>query len=228
MKSKWSLILKGTLLIAGIVGIVLNMIAARHFVQMISYYTIQSNLVIIGIFAYAFVRELNHLPHDSRSFLFIKNMATVGILITFLVYHFALKRAILESGVDYDPNTVNDILVHYVVPFLALLDALVFDIKGKIRPIDPILWLVQPFSYLLYTLIYVALGGFYQLGETVTHVPYFFLDVASIGISGVLMWMLIIVGMFVLLGYAYWGVDYLRRVDTNYLNHQTDKSNQTR
>jgi hypothetical protein len=119
-------------------------------------------------------------------------------------------------------------LVHYVVPFLALLDALVFDIKGKIRPIDPLLWLIQPFSYLLYTLLYVAFGGVYQLGETVTRVPYFFLDVASIGITGVLLWLLIIVGMFVLLGYAYWGVDYFRRVDTNYLQHKTDDTTPTR
>ena len=68
----------------------------------------------------------------------------MSITVTFLVYHFLLSPTSGDlNGLDY----VRNLMVHYIVPIMTILDYIIFDIKGIYKIIDPLLWLLIPIIY---------------------------------------------------------------------------------
>ncbi len=53
------------------------------------------------------------------------------------VYHFFLAPVIFEM-VGYKPFSPNDIIVHYAIPLMVILDWLLFDPKPTYGPADPL------------------------------------------------------------------------------------------
>lgn len=217
-ESKWergklaSRIIWRTLLVAtGFSGIALCLIASGSVLEQMSYYTLQSNLLCTQFFAVILILELCEWPADGRGYRIIKCALTMCILVTFIIYHFVLAPSLARQGLGL--NTSYNLLLHYLMPLGVFADWLFFDKKGEIRPVEPLFWAAIPLLYLLYVVIYTSLGGRYQ--NSIGTAPYFFLDTASLGIGGVLLWLLAITAGFFALSYLFIGLDRLLAAATS-------------
>jgi hypothetical protein len=196
------------LLVAGCaLGLVLNMLSSKNLLTLFMYYTIQSNLLCLAFFIYLLVRRSR--PDDSPWLSIAKGACLMAILVTLLVYHFALRPQISHLAVNYRPFSLKDLLVHYFTPLMVLLDYLLFDLKGRYRQWDPLIWASLPLAYLALVYIYVGLGGRFQLGSSTAKYPYFFLNVEELGLGGVLAWIGLITGGFMVVAYGLVGLDWL-------------------
>lgn len=138
--------------------------AGVRVLRFFSYFTVQSNiLVIITSVALAAAAQ-----RDGKVWRVLRLDALVGITVTLIVYHFALRPILDLHGIA----AVTDIGFHYVTPILAIIGWLVF---GPRRRIDrkTIAWaLLWPALYFGYSLVHGAISGWY---------PYPFVDVGVIG-----------------------------------------------
>lgn len=206
----WSIRFKLALVALGLLGIGLNIASADNVLEMFSYYTIQSNLFVVVLFSALCYFEIKKQPWEDRWKRVFKGMFTIGILVTMLVYHVLIKPGISE-GIDYEVGGLADSLVHTIVPAMVVLDWLLFDAKGYLKAHDPLIWLLQPIDYLLYIVVYTSLGGRFTLGSEPVRHPYFFLDLETYGFVGVLKWAILILLLYLVLGYLLYFIDGLFR-----------------
>jgi hypothetical protein len=208
---QWSIRFKLAIVVLGLLGIVLNTINADNVLELFSYYTIQSNLFVVILFAVLAFFEIKKQPWEDNWKRVFKGMFSIGILVTMLVYHVLLKPGISAGSIDYEVGSLADSLVHTIVPTLVILDWFLFDKKGFLKAYYPLLWLLQPVDYLFYVIIYTALGGRFTLGVEPVRYPYFFLDLGRFGFVGVLQWAVLILLLFMVLGYLLYFIDGLLR-----------------
>ncbi len=207
-KRTLSIIYRALLVAAGAAGVLLNTLNSESIVGMLSYYTIQSNIIVIVFFAVLLALTVKNKP-DGRALPLLKGMVTMCITVTFLVFHFMLRPQFFSMGDGYN-QSVSNLLVHYITPLMTIGDYILFDKKGGFRWHYPFAWTAIPLLYPVYVLIYNLCGGGYtQTDGTVSPYPYFFLDIDTLGIGGVLRWVLIIFVAFVALGYVFVGIDAL-------------------
>ncbi len=194
MKRFWKLLIASLALL----GVVMNTLQSDHILESFSYYTLQSNVLIIAFFGYlAFQSQTRDY---TKSISIIKTVLTTGIVITMVIYHFALRPLLgdLDDTV-YAVGDLRDSLLHYIVPTVVLIDYFI-DHKTQFIKSKALLWVsVQPLSYLGYTIIYTAFGGQYRLGETVYRYPYFFLDIERYGWLGVSAWSIAVLALYFIL-----------------------------
>lgn len=125
-----------------------------------SYFTIQSNIIVAVVFAMAAAIQLR--GSGPRWFDSLRGAATVYISITGVVY------ALLLSNVDVDtPLPWANVVLHYFVPIVAVVDWLIDLPDRRISLRSATLWLAYPLAYLVYSLI---------RGPIVDWYPYPFLD----------------------------------------------------
>ena len=193
--------MKGIIVLLAFLGLLINSIQSDNLIESFSYYTLQSNLLIFIFFSILLIVELKEISYN-RPLVVIKLVLTVGIFITFLIYHFALRPVIANMNPsDYVVGDIRDVLLHYAVPITVLIEFIAFPQKLKLKWTDPLWVSTQPISYLLYTIIYTSLGGLYHLGDEVYAYPYFFLDVARYGYFGVSLWSLFILLCYLIIGF---------------------------
>ena len=178
-------------------GILLNTLQSNNVLESFSYYTLQSNLWVLLFFGFL----LFYQPKDtySKPVSIVKFVITVGIMITMVIYHFAL-RPLLDGmeDIDFLVGDLRDLLLHYFVPLAVLIDFFI-DRKMQRFSLRKVFFVITlPLSYLVYTIIYTSFGGQYHLGETIYNYPYFFLDLETYGYIGVFGWSLVIIGLYLL------------------------------
>ncbi len=185
-----SLLLKSVLVLAALLGVTLNIIdSADHMLARLSYFTNQSNLAIAVFYIIWIGYKLQGKNWEHRpSFPPVRMALTVSILLTGLVYHILLAPAPSSEATGMTMHDLANLLVHGVVPFGVLFDYLAFDRKGRFRWYYPLYGCLPPLAYLGYVFVYTLLGGRFigRLGSV--SAPYFFLDVAAIGVEGVAVW----------------------------------------
>jgi len=139
------------------------------------------------------------LPHFKGAFVLM-------ITITFLVYHIMLSGSgfTMTGNISLQFDMAN-ILLHYIVPIMVILDWFMFDKKNVFRWFDPLLWLIIPFLYFVFALIRAEFGGL--LAGRNTRYPYFFIDVDALGWQGVITYVAIITIAFTALGYLFFLLD---------------------
>lgn len=202
-KHRLSLAFKAVFIILCALGIFLNFADFDTPVMMtLSYYTIQSNIACLILMVIWFIREWRGIA-PSRRLSQIKGGFTVMIFLTFLVYHVLLRPVLRDYNIDYDGSNVSNILVHYVSPLLMMLDHFLFDQKPLFQKADPFRFLIIPFLYWIYTLIYAAFGGLFIIGLAVSRYPYFFLDFENQGFFTVMLWVMAIVVIYLLIGFGF-------------------------
>ncbi|MCD7729375.1 MAG: Pr6Pr family membrane protein [Clostridia bacterium] len=132
----------------------------------------------------------------------LKFMVTVMILVTFLVYAILLGDPI---SVNFWRN-IGNLSYHVFAPVLFILDYFLFDEHKTHSVFAPLYSLIIP-------LIYV--GYIFILGAAIDNFeyPYFFLDVNDLGYGGVMVWVLILLVVFTVLGYLMWLYNRLVKVD---------------
>lgn len=132
--------------------------------RFVSYFTVQSNLLVIVTVLPLIARP----RHDGPRWRVLRLDGVIMITVTGVV-NWLLLRGLVELG---GWSAVGDVLVHLVAPASALIGWLVFGPRPRITP-AVIGWsLVWPIGWLVYTLTVGTLTGWY---------PYPFLDVGELG-----------------------------------------------
>lgn len=179
-----------------IAGIFLNLSNTYSIRALMSYYTLQSNVICLIAFIIVLTLELLDRKYKTDIYYLIKGGLVITIAITAIIYHIALAPGGFQM--DALQNSISNkmlanFLVHTVSPLLVLLDYILFDEKGHFKFFYPILWLIQPLNYVVYVYTYSNLGGsFYNIGGS-RQFAYFFLDYNELGYMGVLKWLVIII-----------------------------------
>ena len=176
-------------------------------IETIYYFTYQSNILVI---IYFFLDIINIIKKNETFYPRLKGAVTMSITVTFLIYHFLLSpTAEKYEGLEY----IRNIILHYIVPIMTILDYIIFDKKGIYKIIDPLLWLLIPFLYFAFILIRARLGEPFFF---FFYYPYFFVDIDKYGLKIVLRNVFFITIFFTILGYIEYFIDrLLKRLSKN-------------
>lgn len=200
---KLALIYRIILVIVGIYGLYLNFTSTyANVFELLHYFTILSNILVVIFFIFLIINY-----NKNKDYFHLKGSVTMSITVTFLIFHFLLRPTMfdmVESG--YSVDSIENILLHYVVPLMTIFDYLIFDTKGRYNKFDPFIWLTIPFTYFIVMTINGLFGYTFKSGS---HYPYFFMDYDKLGVTGVLLYVLGIIVAFTILGYVYYFIDRL-------------------
>ena len=140
----------------------------------------------------------------------LKFIGMLGILLTFLVFNIMLAGA---EGRDPQANwRVGSLLFHVVLPIMYIADWFLFYERKKSKWYYPIASIGFPLAYVIFLLIQAIILGFNSsilIPTTTTPLiyPYFFVNIETQGVPGVLMWIAILSVAFVAIGFAFYGLD---------------------
>ncbi|WP_415948327.1 Pr6Pr family membrane protein [Streptomyces sp. KLOTTS4A1] len=167
--------------LAALTGIAINLLLSDSTLRVLSYFTIQTNILVAVVFALAARRAWKGDPP-------LPAWATTGtvlyISITGLVYHAILANA--SSGFSMTDETAAGLtgwreaanqLLHTATPLAAVADWLLLTRPGGLRPRHAALWLLYPLAYLAFCLLR---GALMPPGSEARY-PYPFVDVDQHG-----------------------------------------------
>lgn len=192
---------------AGIILQYAGMAGKGDLRMLTAYYTILSNILCFIYFAMLVIAQ------RKKENALIRGAVTMCITVTGLVYHFMLggfMGTAAGAGVPVTALSVSNILVHYVVPILVILDYFLFVPKGQYKSLYPLAWLVLPYAYFAFSMVRaeVSTRTFTGFGAT-SRYPYPFLDVDLYGWDKVLLIVLAVTVAFIALGYIVYVLDRL-------------------
>ena len=142
----------------------------------------------------------------------LKFIGMLGILLTFLVFNIMLAGA---EGRDPQLNwRIGSLCFHVVLPIMYIADWFLFYERKKCKWYYPIASIAFPLIYALFLLIQAVILKFdtsILIPTTTTPLiyPYFFVNLETQGVSGVLMWIGILAAGFIAIGYLFFGLDRL-------------------
>ena len=142
----------------------------------------------------------------------LKFIGVLGILLTFLVFNIMLAGA---PGRDPQANwRIGSLLAHVVLPIMYMADWFLFYERKKCKWYYPIASISFPIAYVIFLLIQAIILNFDSsilIPTTTTPLiyPYFFVNLETQGVGGVLMWIAILSVAFVAVGFAFFGLDRL-------------------
>lgn len=202
MKNIIKFIYRLILVILGLYGLYLNLFSLNANIwEMLHYFTILSNILVIGFFILLLIKHTKNKDYPK-----LKGAITMAITVTFLIFHFMLRPTMFDmTNSSYSLYSPANLLMHYIIPIMTIFDWLLFDTKGRYSKYDPLFWLIIPFTYFIIMTINGLCGYTFKAGG---HYPYFFMDWDKLGIK-VLLYVLIIIIAFTILGYIYYGIDQL-------------------
>jgi hypothetical protein len=190
----------------------LGLLEGRFIPSQLNYYTVLSNLFCLVYFAVDLPlsgRAARGLAEPGRTTTLprVKGAVVMAITVTFLIFNVALAPTYFFDP-DYDFFTVSNLVLHYVAPVAVVIDWLVFDRKGLLRWVDPLIWLAIPAAFLLYTGLHAPfIGPIFEPEHS--RYPYPFLDVDALGLARVAVNAAVAGACFAVVGYAVFGVDRL-------------------
>lgn len=186
------------LTILAILGTALEII--KYGGGMMMYYTVQSNLLVSLFSLYMVYAMVQGKDLQTTGFLRLKAGVTMSILITFVIYH------ILLAPIAEDFWRVENLLCHYIVPILFLLDTLFVDRQKQYKWYDPILWTALPLAYMAFGLLNGLVWQIPIPNAKDSPFPYFFLNVGKKGWGFVLTYSGIIFVAYLLVGFILFAV----------------------
>ena len=183
------------------------------------HFTNISNYFCIAVMAIALVQTARKKSDSYVSAVpLLKFIGMLGILLTFLVFNIMLAGA---EGRDPQANwRIGSLLAHVVLPILYIADWFLFYERGKCKWYYPVASIGFPLAYVIFLLIQAIILGFDSsvlIPTTTTPLiyPYFFVNLDTQGIPGVLMWIAILAAAFVAVGFAFFGLDRLIKKKAN-------------
>ena len=179
------------------------------------HFTNISNFFCLGVMCAALVQTAKKKEDSFVSAVpILKFMGMLGILLTFLVFNIMLAGA---EGRDPQANwRVGSLCFHVVLPILYIVHWFLFYERRQSKWYYPIASIAFPLAYVIFLLIQAVILKFdatilIPTTETPLIYPYFFVNLDTQGIAGVLMWIGILSGAFVLVGYLFFGLDRLQK-----------------
>ena len=189
------------IIVLGVTGVYVQMYPFKWF--QFTYYTLMSNSLVVLFFGLHLVLLATGRTRVLRSkgYLRVKAAVTTAILMTFFTFGILLLP-------KTDPSEVlayDNLTVHFIVPILVAADWLLFDPRGSYRRTEPLLWTALPLAYLFYALVRGIVFNVPIPENEDSPFPYFFLNGRQIGWGTVTLYCVVMLVLFVLLGYAmYW------------------------
>ena len=187
----------------------INMIRWDFYVH----FTNISNFLCIGVMVAGLVQTVKKKEDSYVSAIpTLKFVGMLGILLTFLVFNIMLAGA---EGRDPQANwRIGSLLFHVVLPVMYIADWFLFYERKQCKWHYPIVSAAFPLGYALFLLIQAIILKFdtsILIPTTTTPLiyPYFFVNIDTQGVGGVLMWIAILAVAFIAIGFAFFGLDKL-------------------
>ena len=145
----------------------------------------------------------------------LKFIGMLGILLTFLVFNIMLAGA---EGRDPQANwRIGSLLAHVVLPIMYVADWFLFRERGNCRWYYPIASIGFPIAYVLFLLVQAIILNFDSsilIPTTTTPLiyPYFFVNIETQTVPGVLMWIGILSAAFMAVGFLFLGLDKVKKL----------------
>ena len=177
------------------------------------HFTNLSNFLCLGVMIAGLVQTVKKKEDSyvSASPL-LKFIGILGILLTFCVFNFVLAGA---AGRNPQLNwRVGSLLFHVVLPIMYVADWFLFYERKQTKWYYPIASIGFPLAYAIFLLIQAVILKFdtsILIPTTTTPLiyPYFFVNIDTQGIGGVLMWIVILGVVFAAVGFVFYGLDRL-------------------
>ena len=175
------------------------------------HFTNISNFFCLGVMFTALFQTIRK-KEDSyvKAAPMLKFIGILGILLTFLVFNIMLAGA---EGRDPQANwRIGSLLFHVLLPIMYIADWFLFYERKQCKWNYPIASIGFPLAYVIFLLIQAIILGFDSsilIPTTTTPLiyPYFFVNIETQGIPGVLMWIAILSVAFVAVGFGFYGLD---------------------
>jgi hypothetical protein len=175
------------------------------------HFTNISNFLCFGVMLAALIQTAKKNEDSYVSAVpILKFISMLGILLTFLVFNIMLAGA---EGRDPQANwRVGSLIFHVTLPILYIVDWFLFYERKKTKWYYPLASTAFPFAYVIFLLIQAIILKFdtsILIPTTTTPLiyPYFFVNLETQGVSGVLMWVGILSVAFIAVGYLFFGLD---------------------
>ena len=175
------------------------------------HFTNLSNFLCIGIMLAGLIQTAKK-KEDSfvNAVPMLKFIGMLGILLTFLVFN------IMLAG-NRDPQLnwrIGSLAFHVVLPILYIADWFLFYERKKAKWYYPIASIGFPLTYVILLLIQAVILKFdtsILIPTTTTPLiyPYFFVNLETQGVGGVIKWIFILLFAFVAVGFIFFGIDKL-------------------
>ena len=201
----------------GIVGIIaslgifddINTIRWDFYVH----FTNISNFLCIGIMLASLIQTARR-KYDGYVTVapMLKFIGMLGILLTFLVFNIMLAGA---EGRDPQANwRIGSLCFHVILPIMYIADWFLFRERKSTKWFYPVASIGFPLAYVVFLLVQAIILRFDStilVPTTTTPLiyPYFFVNLDTQGVTGVLMWIAILAAAFVAVGFAFFGIDRL-------------------
>ena len=177
------------------------------------HFTNLSNFLCIGVMVAALIQTIKKKEDSYVSAVpLLKFIGMLGILLTFLVFNIMLAG---QAGRDPQLNwRIGSLCFHVVLPILYIADWFLFYERKQCNRFYPIASIGFPLAYVFFLLIQALILQFDSsilIPTTTTPLiyPYFFVNLDTQGVGGVLMWIGILAVAFVAVGFAFFGLDRL-------------------
>ena len=185
----------------------INMIRWDFYVH----FTNISNYFCIGVMFAGLIQTIKKKEDSYVSAApMFKFIGVLGILLTFLVFNIMLAGA---EGRDPQLNwRVGSLAFHVVLPILYMADWFLFYERKKCKWYYPLASITFPLTYVILIFIQAVIMGFdtsILIPGTTTPLiyPYFFVNLETQGVGGVIKWIIILLVAFVAIGYLFFGLD---------------------
>lgn len=202
------IILECVIVLMGACGMILHSgwLKGKPRKDFFRYYTNLSNLLVVMFFLFRQVIRIRGSYDGFFGRIVFSQIwfysVTMSIFLTFAIFHFvivpAIKKAPKENGEFPNFHSLGNILVHYLVPLLTLLDWFIFADKSQLSYSWALVWTVIPLIYTVYAFIRAADGV--PLEFTDSAYPYDFMDAGKHGWAAAIRNCLLVSVVFALIG----------------------------
>ena len=204
-----SLIYKICIVVACLISLVLNtgLINGTFAPYVLLYYTIASNLFCLIFYAAASIFTAINIANTGKYGVLrfaphFKGAVVMSMVLTVVFFFLVWGGSAGEylSGL----SLVSNIIAHFVIPLMVMVDWALFDRKGRFFGSDPFIWMVIPFMYYGIVLVAAQMGMQYYGGLSY---PYSFIDPSVVRWAPVLVHVFVLTLAYLLVGYLLLGVD---------------------
>lgn len=174
------------------------------------HFTNLSNYLCVGIMLAELVQTAQKKDNSYVSTLpLLKFISCLGILLTFLVFNILLAgEPTRNPALNFK---INSVLLHIVLPIMYIADWILFYEHKKVKWNWPIISAIFPLAYTIFIFLH---AWAYKFDATILNYtktgsfiyPYFFLNLETLGIAGVLKWVAILAVGFIVFGYIFYGI----------------------
>lgn len=190
-----SLLLKIIVIVSVAVGLAIQLrqYPSKNKLNLFRYFTDQSNLLIALLMTAGIVLGIESGKwyfYDSELMYVIKFMAVSAITVTHVTFAYVLRPVIIADNkqkqrLNYNPDSFEDILLHYVAPITAVFEFLVTENHTYMQWWMPLLCIIYPLVYFIVSLLLGLFGKPFTAtdGERVRF-PYFFINPDIVGWKG--------------------------------------------